>query len=143
MSDALALTDAQRSYLAAPKRFAALATTDEDGAPRQTVLWYRLLDDDRILVNGRLPRRWCANLDRTGRAAIAVQDSTDGYRWLGLTCELDERSGDVVAAREDIVGLAHLYHDNDPDPALVAAFRSQPRITYLLRITAIHDHLGD
>ncbi len=67
MPDTIALTDTQRAFLRAPKRFAALATTDEDGTPRQTVIWYRLLADDRILVNGRSPRRWCANLDRTGR----------------------------------------------------------------------------
>jgi len=143
MPDTLALTDAQRAFLAAPKRFAALATTDEDGTPRQTVVWYRLLDDGRILVNGRLPRRWCANLDRTGRAAIAIQDGTDGYRWLGLACALDERPEDLDAARNDIVGLANLYHDGHPDPGLVAAFRSQPRITYILRVSAIHDHLAD
>jgi hypothetical protein len=138
----LVLTDAQRSFLAAPKRFAALATTDEDGAPRQTVVWYRLLEDGRILVNGRSPRRWCANLDLTRRASLAIQDGTDGYRWLGLACEVDERPTDLDAAREDIVGLANLYHDAHPEPALIAAFRSQPRITYLLRITAIHDHLA-
>jgi hypothetical protein len=143
MPDAIALTDAQRAFLAAPKRFAALATADEDGTPRQTVIWYRLLPDDRILVNGRLPRRWCVNLDRTGRATLAVQDGADGYRWLGLACEVDERSTDVKAAREDIVGLANLYHDDDPDPALIAAFRSQPRISYLLRVVALHDHLTD
>jgi hypothetical protein len=135
------LTDAQRAFLASPKRFAALATTDDDGAPRQTVIWYRLLDDGRILVNGRSPRRWCANLDRTGKASIAVQDGTDGYRWLGLSCDLDERSTDVEAAREDIVALANAYHDDAPDPGLIAAFRSQPRITYVLRATAVHDHL--
>jgi hypothetical protein len=143
MPDAIALTDAQREFLAAPKRFAALATSDEDGTPRQTVVWYRLLDDDRILVNGRLPRRWCANLDRTGRASLAIQDGTDGYRWLGLACTVVERSTDVVAAREDIVGLANLYHDNNPEPELIATFRSQPRITYLLQVTAVHDHLED
>ena len=143
MPDSLALTDAQRAFLATPKRFAALATSDEDGTPRQTVIWYRLLDDGRILVNGRSPRRWCANLDRSGRAAIAIQDGTDGYRWLGLACVVDERSTDVVAAREDIVGLAMLYHDDSPDPALVAAFRSQPRISYVLRVTGLHDHLDD
>ena len=143
MPDTIALTDTQRAFLRAPKRFAALATTDEDGAPRQTVIWYRLLPDDRILVNGRTPRRWCANLDRTGRAAIAIQDGTDGYRWLGLVCVVDERPDDLAAAREDIVGLANLYHDDNPDPGLVAAFRSQPRISYLLRVTGLHDHVTD
>jgi hypothetical protein len=143
MPDSLVLTDAQRAFLATPKRFAALATSDEDGTPRQTVIWYRLLDDDRLLVNGRSPRRWCANLDRSGRAAIAIQDGVDGYRWLGLSCVVDERSTDVIVAREDIVGLAMRYHDDNPDPALVAAFRSQPRISYVLRVTGLHDHLDD
>jgi hypothetical protein len=143
MPETITLTDVQRAFLAAPKRFAALATTDEDGAPRQVVIWYRLLDDGRILVNGRSPRRWCANLDRTGHGAIAIQDGTDGYRWLGLTCVVDERSTDVEAAREDIVELARLYHDDNPSPELVAAFRSQPRISYVLRVTGLHDHLDD
>ena len=143
MPDAIALTDTQRAFLRAPKRFAAFATADEDGKPSQAVVWYRLLDDGRILVNGRLPRRWCVNLDRARRCSLAIQDGTDGYRWLGLLCEVDERPTDLAAAREDIVGLARLYHDNNPDPGLVAAFRSQPRISYLLRITGLHDHVTD
>src|SRR6266536_2415409 len=38
--------------------FAALATIDPDGAPRQAVIWYRLEDDGRILINSRIGRRW-------------------------------------------------------------------------------------
>jgi hypothetical protein len=133
----------QLAFLTAPQRFAALATVDEDGTPRQTVVWYRVLEDGRILVNGRSPRRWCANLDRTGRCSIAVQDGADGYRWLGLSCVVDERPDDVEAARDDIVDLAYLYHDGHPDPSLIAAFRTQPRITYRLRVTSVHDHLED
>ena len=136
------LSAAARAFLAAP-RFAAVATTDADGAPRQTVIWYRLQPDGRILVNGRLPRRWCTNLLREPRVSISVIDAESGYRWLGLTGLVDEVVDDLGPARDHIVELAHRYHPEGPDEALIAAFRSQPRITYLVRVTGVHDHLED
>jgi len=138
-----ALSDAQRAFLDAP-RFAAVATTDDDGAPRQTVVWYRLADHDRILLNGRLPRRWCANLARDRRVSLAIVDQADGYRWIGVTGAVEEIVEDD-SAKEDIVALARRYETDggEPDPAQLAAFRSQPRITYLVRITGLHDHLED
>ena len=135
------LTHDARAFLAAP-RFATVATTDDDGAPRQTVVWYRLLDDGRILLNGRLPRRWCANLLRDPRGAISVVDGENGYRWLGMTGVVDEIVEDLTAARAHIVDLAHRYHET-PDPAMIAAFQTQPRLTYLVRVTGVHDHLAD
>lgn len=123
---------------------ASIATVDPDGAPRQTVAWYRLEPDDRILINSRLPRRWQANLRRDGRLAVSIIDAADPYRWLGLTAEVDEVIEDVDRAREDIVALAHRYHpEHGPTAASVAAFRSQPRISFLVRVTGIHDHLED
>jgi PPOX class probable F420-dependent enzyme len=136
------LSDAVRAFLAAP-RFASVATTDPDGLPRQVVTWYRLEPDDRILLNGRSPRRWCANIERDRRVAISVVDQEDGYRWIGLTGVVESISDDVEGARHDIVALANRYHPEGPDDDLVAAFRSQPRISYLVRITGVHDHLED
>ncbi len=136
------LSAAARAFLAAP-RFASVATTDDDGAPRQTVVWYRLQPDGRILLNGRLPRRWCANLLREPRVAISVIDSSSGYRWLGLTGIVDEVVDDLGPARDHIVELAQRYHPEGPSESLIAEFRSQPRITYLVRITGAHDHLED
>jgi PPOX class probable F420-dependent enzyme len=134
------LDAAARTFLDAA-RFASVATTDDDGAPRQTVVWYRLLPDGRILLNGRLPRRWCANLLREPRVSISVIDAESGYRWLGLTGYVDEVVQDLEPARDHIVELAHRYHPEGPDAALIAAFRTQPRITYLVRVTGVHDHL--
>ena len=131
-----------RAFLEAP-RFASVATTDDDGTPRQALVWYRLLPDGRILLNGRLPRRWCANLLRDPRVSIAVVDAEDGYRWLGLTGVADEVVQDLEPARNDIVALAHRYHPEGPDEGMVARFRSEPRITYRVRITGVHDHLED
>ena len=56
---------------------------------------------------------------------------------------MDEVIEDVDRARDDIVALAHRYHPEGPSVSLIAAFRSQPRVSFLIRITGIHDHLGD
>jgi len=142
MPEPFLLSESARAFLAEP-RFASVATTDADGTPTQAVIWYRLEADNRILLNGRLPRRWCANLGRDRRVNIAVVDGADGYRWLGLTGVVDHISDDVERARDDIVALANRYHPEGASEELVAAFRSQPRISYLVRITGIHDHLED
>ena len=122
------------------RHFATVATLDEDGAPRQTVVWYAHLDDGRVLINSRHPRRWCSNLIRDGRVALAITENP--YRWLGLTGTVDEVIDDVERARDDIVGLARRYsEDGSVDPETEAAFRSQPRVTFLIRISGVHDHL--
>ena len=136
------LSPAFRAFLDAP-HFASVASVDPDGTPRQAVAWYRLEPDGRILLNSRTPRRWCLNLMERRRVALSVIDGGDGYRWLGLTGDVEEVIEDVDRAREDIVALAHRYHPEGPSASLIAAFRSQPRVSFLVRITGIHDHLGD
>ena len=136
------LTDAVRAFLAQPL-IAMIASLDDDGAPRQAAVWYRLDDDGRILLNSRAGRRWCENLERDGRVSIAVLDPDDGYRWIGLTGTVEEVVTDVERSREDIVALAHRYHPEGPTEASIALFRRQPRVTFLVRITGVHDHLED
>jgi PPOX class probable F420-dependent enzyme len=139
--DSIALTPDHKAFLAG-RHFAAVATIDEDGAPRQAVVWYQLEDDGRILLNSRHPRRWPRNLLRDPRVAIAIPDVADGLRWLGFTGVVDEMIEDLGRARDDIVMLARRYsEDGSVDPETEATFRSQQRITFLLRLTGIHDHL--
>ena len=139
--DVANLIPAHVEFLAG-RNYATVATTDEDGAPRQAVIWYAHLDDGRILLNGTLPRRWCRNLQRDGRVALAI--AAHPYRWLGLTGVADEVVVDLGRARDDIVALARRYsEDGSVDPAQEATFRSQPRITFLVRITGTYDHLED
>ena len=139
---AVGLTDAVRAFLAQPF-IATIASLDEDGAPRQAAVWYGLDDDGRILLNSRAGRRWCENLERDGRVSIAVIDPEDGYRWIGLVGEVEEVVTDVERSRDDIVALAHRYHPEGPTASSIALFRRQPRVTFLVRITGIHDHLAD
>jgi PPOX class probable F420-dependent enzyme len=140
MPDHIELPATVRDFLA-PPHVASIATVDPDGAPRQTVAWYRLEDDGRILLNSRTPRRWCTNLLRDPRLAISIVRGDDPYRWLGLTAVVDEVVDDVDRARDDIVALAWRYADAEgPDPESIATFRTQPRVTFLVRVTGIHDH---
>ncbi|MFN8630995.1 MAG: pyridoxamine 5'-phosphate oxidase family protein [Chloroflexota bacterium] len=140
--DSVRLTPAQAEFLAG-RHFATLATLDEDGAPRQAVIWYRLEADGRLLLNSRHPRRWPRNLQRDERVAIAILDVDNGLRWLGFTGVVDEVVDDVAQAREDIMALAYRYStDGTVDAETEAIFRSQQRITFLVRITGVHDHLA-
>jgi hypothetical protein len=142
MPTVTALSPAARTFLEG-RHVMSIASLDPDGAPRQAVAWYRLEPDGRILLNSRTPRRWCLNLLRDGRVGLSVIDPADGHVWLGMTGVVDEVIEDVQRAREDIVALAHRYHPEGPTEASIAEFRTQPRVTFLVRITGIHDHLED
>jgi PPOX class probable F420-dependent enzyme len=130
-----------RAFLDQPL-FASLATVDPDGAPRQAVIWYRLEDDGRILLNSRDGRRWPANLRRDGRVALAIFAADPNSR-VGITGRVVAIDDDVERAREDIVALAHRYSPDGPSEASIADFRTQPRITFRIAIDGVHDHLED
>lgn len=130
-----------REFLTAANRFAAVATTDPDGAPRQAITWFTVDDDDSIWLNSRWGRRWPANLKRDRRVSLAILDLSDPDRWVGLTGELVEIVDDVERAREDIVETAHRYRAGGPDPADIARYRTEPRVMFRVAIHRVHDHL--
>jgi PPOX class probable F420-dependent enzyme len=134
------LSDRVRAFLERPI-VATIATTSPDGRPHQAVAWYRLEPDGTILVNSRAPRHWPDNVRRTGWVSLAVIDPDNDLSWVGVACELVEVVDDVERARDDIVALAHRYRPGGPTAAAVAEFRSQERITFLLRPVRVHDHL--
>ena len=134
------LSDRVRTFLELPL-YPSLATIGSDGAPHQAVIWFRLEPDGRILVNSRNPRRWPGDLRRDGRASLAVTALDDPFKWVGLQTVVEEIIDDVPTAREDIVALAVRYGEDDP--GTVARFRSQDRISFRLRIVAVHDHLEE
>jgi len=127
------------AFLQAP-HVASLATLGDDGTPHQAVIWYRLNEDGTLLVNSRAPRRWPAELARSRRASLAIVDEDDGGRWVGLACSVVEVDDELTRARADIVALAHRYGDAAPET--IAAFMAQQRISFRLRIDAVHDHLA-
>jgi PPOX class probable F420-dependent enzyme len=135
------LTDPVRHFLDA-NRFATIATVDPDGSPRQAVLWYRL-DGDEIVLNSRVGRRWPSNLQRDPRISIAVADSVDGYRWVGLSGTVRVVT-DQPTAQADIAEMARRYHADEPGEAerlIREGFERQQRISFRVTALAVHDHL--
>ena len=134
----LDLSDRVRAFLAEPN-YATLATVGTGGEPHQAVIWFRLDADGSILVNSRTGRRWPAELRANPRCSLAVTDRADPFKWVGVQAIVDTVVDDVDVAREDIVALSVHYDDFSPESA--AQFRSQPRISFRLRIVGTHDHL--
>jgi PPOX class probable F420-dependent enzyme len=129
-----------RAFLDEP-RFAAVATTDDDGAPRQAVVWF-LLDGDTIVVNSLEGRRWPSNLRRDPRVSIAITDASD-ESWVGLTGVV-EVVDDQAAAQADIAAMARRYGADDPAAAeelIRSRFQTQRRVSFRLRPSGIHDHI--
>jgi PPOX class probable F420-dependent enzyme len=139
LPDPRTLSDAVRAFLEAP-HFATLATRRQDGAPHQAVTWYRLEADGRILINSRVGRRWPAELQADPRCSLAIVNEADPNQWVGLSGIVEETVDDVERARDDIVALAGRY--GDAEESTVAEFRSQERISFLIRIVGVHDHLA-
>lgn len=135
------IEDLVRDFLTSDLHFATIATIDPDGAPRQAVIWYRL-DDEAIVINSRVGRRWPTNLLRDGRIAISVTDRTDGYRWIGMT-GVAEPLTHQPTAQADIAEMARRYHADDPAEAesMVDEFERQERISFRVRPLAVHTHL--
>jgi PPOX class probable F420-dependent enzyme len=137
------LPDHVRAFLAEP-RYAAIATVDADGAPRQAVIWY-LLDGDTIVINSLEGRLWPTNLRRDPRVSIAVT-AVDREDWVGLTGSV-EVVDDPEQAQADIAAMARRYHHAHPEAAeelIESRFRPQQRVSFRLAPTRIHDHIdGD
>jgi PPOX class probable F420-dependent enzyme len=123
------------------ERYATIATTDPDGAPRQAAVWYTL-DGDQIVINSAIGRRWPSNLLRDPRISFAVVDAADGYRWVGVSGTV-ESTTDRETTQADIAGMARRYPEEEPGDRdeTIERFERQDRISFRITPTAIHDHL--
>lgn len=138
----MTLPDKIRAFLGDANHHAAIATLDDDGSPRQAVIWYRL-DGDDLVINSLVGRRWPTNLQRDPRISVAVNDSTGGERWVGITGTASPIR-DQATAQADIAEMARRYNADDPDAAettIRTRFQTQQRISFRVTISAVHDHL--
>jgi PPOX class probable F420-dependent enzyme len=140
------LSPRARTFLSAP-RFVTLATLDGEGAPFTVVVWYRLAEDETIVVNSAEGRRWPANLRRDPRVALSVVDPTDGYRWFGAAGRVTGIIDDQAIAQADIAEMARRYHTDEPARAerlIRDRFQRQQRVSFRIGLDSFHDHLdGD
>ncbi len=134
------LPDHVRAFLAEP-RYATIATIDEDGSPRQAVIWF-LLDGDTIVINSLHGRRWPTNLRRDPRISVAITDHGE-ESWVGLTGTV-EAVDDQPQAQADIAAMARRYHVDNPAEAeavIATRFTQQRRVSFRIAVGGIHDHI--
>lgn len=136
----LPLSDRVRAFLQR-LLYPVLATSGDDGTPHQAVIWYRLEADERILVNSRSPRRWPRELAARGGGSLAFTDLENPMSWVGVQTVVEEVIDDVEQARDDICALAERY--DDATESSIRNFRSQERISFRLRVVAVHDHIEE
>ncbi len=129
-----------RSFLTRPPRYATIATINPDGSPHQIVIWFVLRSDeqlgDHLVVNSRRGRRWPTNLERDGRANLAVYEAEDAVTF---ECHV-EQIYDDERAQADIAELARRYDAPEMAEREIARFRTEARVTFILRPDRILVH---
>jgi PPOX class probable F420-dependent enzyme len=131
------LTAQVRSFLAANGRHAVIATINPSGVPWQSIIWF-LMRDEGILINSRLGRRWPSNLLRDPRLNFAVEDGENAVTISGRA----EVFAEGEPARDHISEMARLYYDAETAARSIARFRTEPRISFLIRPARVYTH-GD
>lgn len=128
---AATLSDEVRAFLDAHPH-GTIATTGEDGAPHQALVWF-LRRGDTIVVNSARGRRWPTELIRDGRCSFAV---VDGPSWVSLT-GVAEEVADAAVGQADIAEMARRYDPTGGD-ASIAVFRTQDRVSFVLHPARVH-----
>jgi PPOX class probable F420-dependent enzyme len=114
------------------KRFAVLATLQEDGTPQLTTMWY-LLAGDIIVLNTKAGRFKDRNVRRDPRVALCWED---GYNYLSAN-GIVELIDDPQTTQHDIYRLAKRYHgDEIAQQQMAEMFSKEQRVT--LRVTCQH-----
>src|SRR2546421_483383 len=83
MNSRVKLSEKAHAYLQ-EKRFAVLATLNEDGTPQLTTMWYLLEDDGTILMNTKVGRAKERNMRRDPRISVCVEDGYIAVTLLSL-----------------------------------------------------------
>lgn len=130
------LSEKARAFLQ-EKRFAVLATLNEDGSVQQTTMWY-LLEGDTIVMNTKVGRVKDRNLRRDPRVSICLED---GYHYLTISGKV-ELIEDQATAQHDIYRLALRYHGEEHAARQMAEqFAKEQRVTVHLKPERIIEDL--
>lgn len=130
------LSDDVKEFLR-QRRFAVLATINEDGTAQQSVMWYDL-QGDRIMMNTEINRVKARNLQRDPRISICIEDE---YRYLTLTGRV-ELDYDPERTQADIKSLATRYDGPETAARMMRnTFSKQRRVTMYMTVEADDNHL--
>ncbi len=121
------LTDKMRAFLS-EVRFGVVGTTNANGSPHLTVMWY-LFENDEIVFNTARGRVKPRNLERDPRASFVVHD---GYTFVRVDGRVTAVT-DPAKAQDDIRRMAIRYHGAEKAERMVRdQFSKEERISYRL-----------
>jgi PPOX class probable F420-dependent enzyme len=130
------LSDKARAYLN-ERRFAVLATINEDGTPQLTTMWF-LLEGDTIVMNTKAGRIKDRNMKRDPRISICVED---GYNYVTISGTV-EMIDDPEIAQRDIYRLAVRYDGEEAARQKAAdQFSKERRVTLHLKCEHVIEDL--
>jgi PPOX class probable F420-dependent enzyme len=126
-----ALADNVRAFLE-EVRFATIATTNRDGSPHLTALWFAL-HGDTIMMNTGSASKKVRNLKRDNRASVCVVDSTQArHVTLEGSVTLDESR-----ILEDLTELASRYAGPEAGPGIAANISKIPHVSLVLNVERV------
>jgi PPOX class probable F420-dependent enzyme len=132
---ARALSEKARALLQ-ERRFAVLGTTNTDGSPQLTTMWY-LLDGDVILMNTKAGRTKERNMRRDPRISVCIED---GYSYVTISGTV-EMIDDQQIAQRDIYRLAVRYDgEEEAKRQMEEQFSKETRVTLHLKLEHIIEH---
>ncbi len=130
------LSDKARAYLN-ERRFAVLATINEDGTPQLTTMWF-LLEGDTIVMNTKAGRVKDRNMKRDSRISVCFEE---GYSYVTISGTV-EMNDDQEVAQRDIYRLAARYNGEEAAKRqMVEQFSKEHRITLRLKCEHIIEDL--
>jgi PPOX class probable F420-dependent enzyme len=125
------LPDNVRGFLGG-MHLAVIGSTNTDGSPHATALWYELRDD-AIIMNTGVKSRKVRNLRRDPRASVCVTDlNPTGHVTLIGRVTFDE---DHVL--QDLVSLATRYAGLEAGPTIAENIAKVPHVTLKLHIDRV------
>lgn len=127
----MTLSDNVRAFLQ-QKLLGVIGTSNADGTPHLTALWYELRDDT-IVMNTTTASKKVRNVRRRPWASVCVVEH-DPSRHVTVEgpIELDESS-----VMEDLTALASRYLGADAGPGVAANIAKVPHITIRMKIEKV------
>jgi PPOX class probable F420-dependent enzyme len=125
------LPDNVRTFLQ-DTRFAVIGSTNRDGSPHLTALWYELRGDT-VLMNTGTASKKVRNLKRDPHASVVVVDSKEA-RHVTLEGTVTFDDSNVL---EDLTALATRYAGNEAGPNIAANIAKIPHVSVILHVDRV------
>lgn len=129
-----ALTDQVRDFLDT-QRVGVLATTTEDGRPRQSVVYYAR-DGERLLISTLSKRAKARDVQRTGWASLCVRGDEQPYPSATIAGTAEILREDIGAATAKVMQRITAA-DEPPEPESDEALAALDRVVLSIAVERI------